>query len=287
MAQGNAQQNPIMAGFKNLMNMGGNRNQQQQGPGGQRPVNGPSSQNNPIQSQNDPKQFKFDPMTGAPIKNGSTNNPETQTSPLDAYQGLWGKAKGPDGKEIEPEVPPAFNIDQKAIDAAAGSLSFSGNIPEDMDLSGLGENKDTILALMDHVGRQAYATAINHSSKLTDKWYNSRSAHDAKAIPNIVKDSLTYHGIENMPFAQKSPVVRENMKMIGKQLRGMYPDATPEQIQERTVQFFNEMAKAINPDMFQQQEVMNQERARQPGGEEFDWDDWLKTSARQQQQQAG
>jgi hypothetical protein len=282
--------------FKNLMNRGngangsgsgannGAQNQQQsqqrsQGssPNGQQQQQRNGQQGNQQQQNLDPSKFKFDPTTGKPL-NGNTgsNDPENQSSPLSVYEGLWKEAAA--GEE---DQPPAFTIKPETIKSVADSLSFSGKLPEDLDMSEFTEGqRNALMSIIDHVGRQSYSTSIDHASKLTDKWYGMRSTHDNKKFPGMIKDTLAFSGIDNMEVAQKNPIVRENMRMIGAQLRKLHPDATPEWITQQTSTFFKDMAEALHPDMGKQQEIQKEQQSKAPGGEDFDWNTWVNSSLR-------
>lgn len=257
-----AQANPVTQFFNQF---------RQQAPA-QKPTNGPSNQQqggkgNQQQTQNvDSSQFKFDPMTGKPVGAGATNNPETQQDPLSAYDGLWKKAEP--GKE---DIAPAFDLSPDTINAAAEGLDFMGSLPEDINLDGFGEQKETIMKLLNHVARMTYATSMNHQSKLTDKFVGLRFGHEGKQMPKHIRESLTNFTIDNDPAASKSPVIKETMRMVSKQFQQLHPDATPDQITKMAKGFFGDFTKAMNPEMFESPEERNKVQNEAPGGIDFDW----------------
>lgn len=255
--------NPVTNFFSQFRQQGNQGNQPQQQK--QNPTNGPSNQQQkPAGQQTDPSQFKFDPMTGKPVGAGASNNPETQQDPLSAYANLWKKTEP--GQE---DQAPQFTIKPETINQAAEGLDFMGTLPEGVSLDGFGENKETLAALLNHVARSTYATAINHQSQLTGKFTDLRLAHESKSIPKHIRESMTNYSIDNDPAASKSPVIKESLRMVSKQFRDLHPDATPEQIAKMSKSFFTDLAGAMNPEKSKEEQAMEQSQA--PGGIDFDW----------------
>lgn len=239
------------------LNQGGNQNQ--------------AGNQNVQQSQNPQQGPGTYQQNQSPGNNGSTNDPNTMQSPLDVYKNLW------QNPENTNEQAPEFKIDQKVLDNATNSLDFTRNLPSELaeKLQGLGEQGPIMLDLLNHVGRQAYANAIQHNSLLTGKFLDIKGKYDQKGLGRTIKEQLALTGIDTHKAAQNSPIVRENLRMIAQNLTRQYPDASPEWIQEKAVAFFTEMYTSMNPQNTQAQTAEQQRKA--PGGEEFDWGNWMKT----------
>jgi hypothetical protein len=239
--------------------------------------NEPNNQQQNQQQQQDPnqqQQQRSQPNNdgGGPSNNnpqGATNDPNTQKSPLDAYAKLWENI--PDN---EAEVP-RFNIAEDVINKSAGGLDFTRNLPDELREAvgtAFGEHAGTVEQLLNHIGRQIYATGIKHTSALTDKYLDVRKGFDQKGLGRTINEHMALTSIDGMEAAKKSPIVREHLKTIGQRLARQYPDATPSEIQDLTQKFFLEMAQAISPKNLQAQQ--EQDIARAPGGADFNWDDW-------------
>lgn len=241
--------------FGQLFQRGSQQNQQQQ-------HNRQQNQNQQQQNNNQQQQNQ---------QQNGTNNPEQIQSPLDAYKGLFDNI--PDNQEQAPQ----FDIDLKQINGVADSLDFTRSMPDDMResiMETFGDKAQAVEALLNHIGRQAYATAIKHGSSLTGKYIDVRSGFDRKGLDKVVKDHMTLSGVDTLEVARKNPVVRENLRMIAQNLARKYPDATPQEIQDMSQKFFKDMATALTPENIQQQQELDRKKA--PGGEDFDWEGWQK-----------
>lgn len=209
-------------------------------------------------------------LQGNNQQQGNGQDQQTQ-DPFNAYADLW---KAP--TENDGEKTPRFQLDPAVINRSADSLDFVRNMPEDMRASleeVFGTNAEKGSALLNYVARQAYASAIQHGTALTDRYLDVRGQHEGKKVGKTVKEQLALNSIDSMEAAKKSPIVKENLRLIAQNLSRTYPDADPQWIQEKTQEFFVQMATAVNPQ--KDEKTIETEQRKAPGGEDFDWDSWL------------
>lgn len=270
--------------FKDPKELNGN-GQNQQGQQGQGPQNqqGQQQQGNGQQGQQGQQR---QPSGGT--NKGATNDPESFQNPLDVYAGLFNNEppKDKDGKPVNTD-PPKFQLDPKTIGEAAGKIDFmSGLSPEVQQKINSGNlDAETLSTLFNHVGRNAYARALEHATTLTDRFVGMRLGHEQQGLGQQVRRILATSQVLSNPNVAKNPAVREHMEIISDGLARKFPDATPQWIAEKTQEYFQHLATAVNPDLMPKQQDDNAAHGaktgelRSPDGKVFDWGSYLTEEA--------
>lgn len=251
-------------------------NTQQQPQRGDRQNNNQSNQNRNTQQNDNTQQNNQQPANRQTQQNQNNNNqdglndPENRQTPFDAYKGLW------DNVDNSAEQAPDFKLDDKLINGTADTLDFLRDLPEDLqqELSEhFGERMPAISKLMNHIGRRAYATALTHNTALTDKYMKVKDGFSQKGLGRSIKEHMALTGIASHEAAQKNPIIRETLQMIGSKLAKLHPDASPDWIRDKSFEFFKEVNNAMNPTP----ETTQKQEAVKPGGSDFDWETWGKS----------
>ena len=210
-------------------------------------------------------------------------NPNTPANPdpqqnqtpnaMDLYKGLFDAAAGEDGNS---DPAPQLNISPETMSKTLERLDFTGNLPENIVgklQNGESFDAQDIVALTNHVAKQAYAAAMQHGSTLTGKFVDLHSAHSLKSVPSVINQHLATSRVGSSPAASSNPVVQKHLQTVASQLAKLNPGATPEWIQERTEEYFVNMARQIRPDAFT---PTPEEAKRQAANSSFDWDAFLQ-----------
>lgn len=262
-----AQQGNFITRAFDAMRQGSNQ-QQQQNNNQQQNNQQQNNQQQQNQSQNNNRQQQQQQNNQ---NQNDLNNPENRQTPFDAYKNLWQNA------DTSAENPPDFKLDDKLVNTTADSIDFLKDLPKEM-VEGLqtafGDNYGVVADVLNHIGRRAYATSLNHGSLLTDKYLKVKGTFDQKGFGRNVKEHMALTGIASHEAAQKHPILRETLQMIGSKLARLHPDATPDWIRDKAFEFFKEANGALFAQPNQQQQQQEQRKA--PGGDEFDWDAWAK-----------
>lgn len=256
--------------FRGNQNNTGDRGTRQNNTQDNQRGNNNQNNNNNNQNQNDNQNNNRQQQQRDNNQNrDDLNNPENRQTPFDAYKGLW------DTVDNSADVAPPFKLDDKLINGTAEKLNFLSDLPEDLQTElaeHFGEKMPAIEKLMNHIGRRAYATSLNHTTALTDKYLNVKGSFDQKGLGRSIKEHMALTGLDAHKAAQTHPIVKETLRMIGKQIAQKHPDASPDWIQEQSIKFFTEMHGALNPTPEATQVI----EAKKPGGADFDWDGWTK-----------
>lgn len=216
---------------------------------------------------------------------GASNDPETMENPLDVYAGLFSDEprKDKEGNPIKPAEPPKFALDPKTITDAATKIDFMSGLPEEVSTKLQSGNIDaeTLSAVVQHAGRNAYARAMEHASALTDRYVGMRLSHEQQGLPGQLHGLLAKHQAINNPAIRNNPVLKEHYELVSERLAKKFPDQPPEWIASQANQYFTDMAKAVNPKLGTQDsdpvDGTNAKGETVKDGKVFDWQGYLKT----------
>lgn len=220
--------------------------------------------------QNQPPQMPPQNQTVSPEGNTKGNDPNQMQNPIDAFKGMW-DAPQDDGTNR----PPEFNINPEVMQRVTSGFDFSQGLPEELSAkfqSGEAFSNQEIFQLMSHVGRAAYSNAMNHQSKLTEKFIGVHGEHSLKNLPKLLKQHMTTQSVRRLSAAQSNPAVGEHMERIAAQLSQKYPNAPEEWIADQTKNYFLEMARAVSPDSFNQEGPGTRQLPK-----EVDWDAFMQS----------
>jgi len=198
----------------------------------------------PLPNQN------IDPATGKLRKaNTDPNAPENivdpnkSKNPLDVFDGLWDNTNKSGTVDA-----PSFSLDPEALKTVAGKLSFAPQLTaEQLEKFKTGD-PETIAALLNETGRQAYTSLMQHIPALTDKYVTARLQHDRAGLGRSVRTELTVNSLEKL--ASKNPVLKQQLDRVVAGLYEKYPDATPDWVAEQSTKYFVDIAKQLSPDSF-------------------------------------
>jgi hypothetical protein len=164
------------------------------------------------------------------------------------------------------DTAPIFALDQDMVQKAATGLDFLSKVDQTIMQRIQDGDSGALLEAMNSMAQQAYATGLQHTATLTDKFVQSRSAYDAKTLPDQVRGVLTHQEL-SATNVSNHPVIQAQLATTAKQIAAQYPDASPQWIATQAKQYVIELANALNP----------QTPTPPAGGEGTDWDDYFKS----------
>lgn len=199
----------------------------------------PSQPTNPTQTAQ--------PTNGAPASQGQA----TFENPLDFYGHL--SQNTPTSTKTAPE----FAIPSETIQKAAGSLDFAKSVPQDIIAKLQAGDMSAFAEALNIVGRQAYASAIEHSSALTNKFVGDRLAFESEGFDQRISSKLVTSGVKSIDslHPQAQSMFRDNME----RLRQQYPSATQQDLEGATWELMESLGKQFtrNDPAQQQQQQSN------------------------------
>lgn len=197
------------------------------------------------------------PGEGAPGENGGQPNGQqsadqqstgdagqeqgSESNPLDIYNKMFDTTNSADD-----DAPPSLALSREALDKVTSQLDFSSGIDQAaLDQFAQGDFS-ALPSMLNKVAQQAYSTAMQHNSALTDQYVNQRSEYDSKRIAPAVKSTLTQsHLDKDLGDLANQPAMKAQMSETASRLAKAYPDATPDWIASQAKQYVIQSASQL------------------------------------------
>ena len=201
------------------------------------------------------------PAPAAPVQEqeNQIQQQQAETNPLDAYKNLQDNGDNAD------ESAPSFSIDDEALSGVAGKLNFIKDINPELVQKATSGDAGALVALINATAQQSYRAALKHVTTLTDTHLAQRETFNQKAIESGVRKSLIQQEISTIPNASH-PVVQQEIARIARDFAKRSPEATPAQIKEQAIRYFNEVHNAMSG---------QSESAPKKASEVTDWESFL------------
>ena len=201
------------------------------------------------------------PSPAAPVQEqeNQIQQQQAETNPLDAYKNLQDNGDNAD------ESAPSFSIDDEALSGVAGKLNFIKDINPELVQKATSGDAGALVALINATAQQSYRAALKHVTTLTDTHLAQRETFNQKAIKSGVRENLIQQEISTIPNASH-PVVQQEIARIARDFAKRSPEATPAQIKEQAIRYFNEVHNAMSG---------QSESAPKKASEVTDWESFL------------
>lgn len=189
----------------------------------------------------------------------TTQTAQTSANPLDILSVL-----GQNNANSQTSQAPSLSIPQDTLSKIAQSIDYSKAIPQEAlqqlqqgDMSALGTILNSAL-------QQQYVTLMEHQSAITNKFVQDRLAHEQGNLQqamrgNIVDSSLNIQDLH--------PTAQAMFRDVAKGFARQYPEATPQDIEQRTWEVMENLGNQFNRTQKQQ--------AKAQTAAEVDWDKYL------------
>lgn len=164
--------------------------------------------------------------------------PEASKSALDHFNDLLNNKNAP----TNPAEAPKFALDPSKVSEVTSKMSFTDNLPREM-LEGVDPR---MVSLLNAVGQQAYAQALNTIPSLTDAHLEQRSQYESQNVQKGVRSEMTREAISSIS-QDSHPVVKQYLNDIARQIQSSNPDASPAQIAKQAHEVLLEIGKMVNP----------------------------------------
>jgi hypothetical protein len=188
-----------------------------------------------------------DPNKNKDLKN--KNKPGEGDDPLLKFDSLWQPNVDKDGKEVvsvsDEDTPYLPNIDPTKMQGMIDKLDFTKNAitPEEMELLKTGGEAaiPVMLQMMNRVSRQAFATAFNASTRVTEQGFKNARGRFSSSVPDHIRDLMVDSELEtSLPWA-KNPALAPVVKNVKSQYLKKFPKATPSELNNAVKEYFTYM----------------------------------------------
>jgi len=168
--------------------------------------------------------------------------PKPQT-PLEVLEGLWQNKPKTDNTPVDTTL----SITPEVLSKVTPELQFAAGVsPEIMQKVQEGDT-GAIQSMMEHIAKQAYSTAMQHSLALVNSNLETREGLLPELINKNVRSNLTESAVLGSGIPNTaSPTVQRELKRVAGQFREANPSASPEEIARATQAYFTELQTAMS-----------------------------------------
>lgn len=146
-----------------------------------------------------------------------------------------------------PFDPVALLQDPEAMSRITDAIDFSGAItPETQELLQSNDPK-AIMALVQDVGKQAYASALKHSSVLASQQLEDRLSRMEKTSNDQISTALGKHELARELPQMSNPLIAMAVDGFQEKLQAQNPSMTKSQVALETRTYLKELSVAVNP----------------------------------------
>ena len=166
---------------------------------------------------------------------------QTPANPLDVYRKLIENAANPTDNKT-----PAFTLDGKMLNEVSRTMDFTKGINPDLMQKAMGGDAQSMIALIQEVGRNTYEASLGHTTALTNTYLETRTPHEQARIDAAVKGGLTtqaLHSIANYDH----PVAKAELNRVATRMQAEHPDQSPAQIAQAAHEYLTNLSAALNP----------------------------------------
>lgn len=194
---------------------------------------------------------------------GQHGNPQNPVNPLDFYSKSFQNTDNETDKKA-----PVYAISDEQLGKVAGSLDFMQGIDGELLKKAQGGDVNALMDMMNHVGRQAYSSAMSHNSSLTNTFVSERLGFEDSNLPTKLKSQLTQNELGSVTN-YNHPAVKAQLNEMAQRIAKANPDYTPQEVAKQAKDYFSELAKAISGN--DGESNANGQKA----SEITDWSKWL------------
>lgn len=264
--------NPFDHTGGNIFEQAAQRQQQQQNPHGVMPSNMPQVPPQPEVNKTEAQVPVQDHMNGTPNQGVNPQTPQQPVegaSPLDQFiQSSDNTDQGGNNSTQEPQTPPSVfdsNIDQ--FRTLAQNQNYAAGVTQEKLQAVLQGDVNALMDMLNDVGRNAFANASFASSQIAKSGFNSQlEQFQSTTLPQVLTDNNHRQALQtNGNEILKHPAVAPLVESQTQALRNQFPNASPQEIQDKVMEFFTSFAGLMTNQVAEQQ----QPQAPADGGQEL------------------
>jgi hypothetical protein len=223
------------------------------------PANNQGTQNTPAKV--DPNQQQQSQLPG----NGSqaTGTPTQPLDPFAAYQDLY-TASNENSTEA-----PSFKLDGEKLKGVVDAQDFAKDLPPELLQKAMSGDATAFMQALNHVGRNAYKSSLEHGSTLTDKFVGATREYDSKGLGSKIRDQNVSDSLASIP-GYSNPVAQQELSRVAKLLAQKHPDAPAADIAAEARRYLATLGDNLNPES----KTNQQQKAK---ASEVDWDSFMSS----------
>lgn len=192
--------------------------------------------------------------------------PATPASPMEPFAKLW---------ETDPNAPkptpatPMFNLDPKAMAAAAGQIDFRKSISPELATRMKAGGDDGMAAMMEAMNgmtQTVFAHSATASARLAEEAVKKAQKNWESKLPDMMKNQNLRNSLQENP-ALSNPAAAPLVAFATSQFQMKNPNASEAQLRQLVSEYFDGLANTITA-----QSSSNTPKPKVP--KEQDFSDW-------------
>lgn len=194
-------------------------------------------------------QLNQNPGTTAP-QNGTIPatlpNEGTSGSPAVDFAKLWDTPANPDqtNKSL------FANIDPAKIQEAAGKIDFAKVVSPEILARIQAGGADASAALVEAMNRTAqtvYGQSAVATTQIVDRAVQEAMGRFEQTLPNHIKKQTASDSLRSQNKFLSNPAIAPVVNAVQTQLMGQFPNASPEELNQMTMQYVQQFADVVTP----------------------------------------
>lgn len=191
-------------------------------------------------------------------------------SPLDKFTPKEDNGDNGQGQQQQEQQQPAsvFDASQDDWRKIAARQDYSNTLSDENFNKILNGDAGALREVLNSVGQQAFVNASFASSRVSRAGLeNQFKQFQQDQLPNILRDQSFSNAFEaNDHAVLKHPAVAPLVQQQQQVLRNQYPNASPKEIQEKVVEYFQGVAQAFTTNQQQEQRASQPVTGEEQGG---------------------
>ena len=135
--------------------------------------------------------------------------------------------------------------------------SFVGTANKELLQRAMSGDQQAFLDVINHVGRSAYSSAIQHQSALTDAHIGNVSKYQDSKLDARIKSGLTSNELSKAPSGGH-PIVKAELNRVAQRLAAANPDAAPEDIALAARKYLSDLANSLSDKSTKTEDTKNE-----------------------------
>ena len=170
--------------------------------------------------------------------------PPQDTNPLDNFKDIW-TAQPPAAESADPFAAPVISMDQQKFQQGLGQMSFTRGLAPEQVQKALSGDMESFMSILDHVGRQSFASAAQLQTATAEKAFSEHSQRVKNYIPNAFKSQQVQQApVEN--DALNHPAMQPILQAARVQIMRTNPNLSPTEVARRAEEYIMAGYDAVN-----------------------------------------
>lgn len=178
---------------------------------------------------------------------------------------------------------PVFSTDQQKFSEAVAGMDFTKSVPQELMQKALAGDAQSLMGLLNRVGQNAFSAATISSRDMVEHATKKTGGSLEQQVREAVRVALSEANLTKANTAFNDPLVQPLLKEVNGRLRSKFPEASPEELAQKSQQMLMQIATKIvsgSPEEVARQKQETDSKEKVTKGQ--DWEQWATTGIQSQ-----